>query len=282
VGDDPHAALNQAFRALYATNRAELVRTVPLAAVTHIGTAEIARIEFGRITKTYPPAHAWIAHAKGLMHGLLAVQAVGSRIGRGAAGEGMRRDAMALAMLLDRAATLAPASLPNDIVAPASRVLAAGLALARRWTDAADRGPGDVRRTFDAVRGDLAAVLDRVGEAVYASVVSGFTAMRAESRPEDWDSCIVLVCGPPFGRRDNIEFAAATQVLGAAAVGTRLLYVENVTTFPAAIDQLAAAIADRDLGADIFADPVRLWRDLLGDVARRHAGGGFFPETGRP
>jgi hypothetical protein len=25
-----------------------------------------------------------------------------------------------------------------------------------------------------------------------------------------------------------------------------------------------------------------MWRDLLGDVATRHAGGGFFPEMGKP
>mgnify|MGYP003350843342 CR=1 FL=1 len=39
-------------------------------------------------------------------------------------------------------------------------------------------------------------------------------------------------------------------------------------------------VADRELGADVFGDPMRMWRDLLGDTARRRAGGGFFPFMG--
>jgi hypothetical protein len=39
-------------------------------------------------------------------------------------------------------------------------------------------------------------------------------------------------------------------------------------------------VADRDLGADVFGDPLRMWRDLLGDTSRRRAGGGFFPFMG--
>jgi hypothetical protein len=39
-------------------------------------------------------------------------------------------------------------------------------------------------------------------------------------------------------------------------------------------------VADRDLGTDVFGDPLRMWRDLLGDTSRRRAGGGFFPFMG--
>jgi hypothetical protein len=281
VDDDPYAELNRSFRAIYATNRAEVGRTVPLAAATLIGTAEIARIEHGAVTKTYPPSHAWIPRAKGLMHGLLAVQAAGARFARGTPAEAVRHEAAALVVLVSRATALARSSLPAAVADPAARVLDAGLGLARRWAKEGVAMPADTQAAMRPVLDDLDVVLDGVGEAVYASVVDGLTAFRSESAPEDWASCLVLVCGPPFGRRDNVEIAAAMEVLGAAAVGTRLLYVDNVPTIPAAIDQLAAAVADRDLGADVFGDPFRMWRDLLGDVARRHAGGGFFPELGR-
>ena len=65
-------------------------------------------------------------------------------------------------------------------------------------------------------------------------------------------------------------------------MGTRLLYLENAFTIPAGLSQLAAAVADLELGAAVFGDPYRMWRDLMGDVATRHAGGGFFPEMGKP
>jgi hypothetical protein len=84
-----------------------------------------------------------------------------------------------------------------------------------------------------------------------------------------------------FARRDNIEIAAAMSVMGRDVVGTRLLYFENAFTIPAGAAQIGAALADLALGRDVFGDPYRMWRDLLGDVAVAHAGGGFFPETGR-
>ena len=68
----------------------------------------------------------------------------------------------------------------------------------------------------------------------------------------------------------------------APAGTTRKLYLENAFTIPAGLSQLAAGIADRELGQAVFGDPYRMWRDLLGDVAKRHARGGFFPEMGKP
>ena len=280
------ADLNVSFRRMYGVNRDELAATVPLAAVTLIGTAEIARIEHGRVVKTYPPAVEWIVAAKGLLHGLLAVQATGDRLLRASedsAGllDAARKDARDLAPLLDRAATLTAAAFPAELAPPARRILESMAALARRRAGEGRAFAGDMRAAMRQVEGDLEAVLDAVGEAVHASLVASLRAFREESRPQAWDGCLLLVCGPPFGRRDSIEVAAGLEVFGREALGTRVLYVDNVFTIPAAIAQLGAAVADRDLGSAVFGDPLRMWRDLLGDVARRHAGGGFFPFMGR-
>lgn len=280
------ADLNVAFRRMYGANRDELAATVPLAAATLIGTAEISRIEHGRVVKTYPPAVEWIGAAKGLLHGLLAVQATGDRLLRAAEGgdrllDAARKDAGELVPLLDRAASLTAAAFPAELAPPARRILDGMLALARRRAGEGRAFAGDMRAAMRLVQGDLETVLDAVGEAVYASLVASLRAFRDESRSEDWAECLMLVCGPPFGRRDSIEIAAGLEVFGREALGTRLLYVDNVFTIPAAITQVGGAIADRDLGAAVFGDPLRMWRDLLGDVARRHAGGGFFPFMGR-
>jgi len=281
-GSRSAADLNAAFREIYGVNRNELAATVPLAAATLIGTAEISRIEQGRVVKTYPPADGWIASTKGLLHALLAVHANGARLLRGATGDdsilaAARNDARQLVPLLGQAGVLATALLPADIAPHASRILDAMLALARRRAETGLAVVGDMRAAMRPVQGDLDTLLDRVGEAVYASLVGSLRAFRDESRPEDWAGCALLVCGPPFGRRDSIEIAAGMEVFGREALGTRLLYVDNVFTIPAAISQMGDAVADRDLGADVFGDPYRMWRDLFGDVARRRAGTGFFP-----
>ena len=280
------AELNGVFRGKYGVNRSELAATVPLAAATLIGTAEISRIEHGRVGKTYPPASDWIAATKGLLHGLLAVQATGARLLRGAAGAdailaAAQQDARELVPLLGQAALLTTAALPADFAPQTGRILDAMLALARRRAETGQAVVGDMRAAMGPVQGDLDTLLEKVGEAVYASVVDSLRAFRDESRPEDWAECLMLVCGPPFGRRDNIEIAAGMEVFGREALGTRLLYVDSVFTIPDAITQVAGVIADRDLGEDVFGDPYRMWRDLLGDVACRHAGGGFFPPMGR-
>jgi hypothetical protein len=285
-GSASAADLNAIFRRMYGANRDELAATVPLAAATLIGTAEISRIEHGRVVKTYPPAVEWIAAAKGLLHGLLAVQATGARLLRAREGsdgllEAALRDANDLVPLLEQATSLAVTAFPAELAPPARRILDSVTALARRRAQAGQAVAGDMLAAMRPVEGDLKAVLDGVGEAVYASVVRSLRAFRDESRPQDWAECLLFVCGPPFGRRDSIEIAAAMEVFGREALGMRVLSVDNVFTIPAAISQVGGAIADRDLGAAVFGDPLRMWRDLLGDVARRHAGGGFFPSMGR-
>lgn len=276
---DPSATLNAAFRALYAANRDELVGAIPLAAATFIGSAEILRVEHGRITRTYPPSVEWIARTKGLLHGLIALQATGARLVRGADPDAARRDAVKLAALLEASTHLAT-TLPEAIAPAAGRILAAATGLARRWAATGTAMPGDTLAALAPVQADLETVLDRTGAAVYDEVVAGLCAFRDDSAPEAWADCLVLVYGPPFGRRDSIEIAAGMEVLGRDALGVRLLYVENVLGPDAAVTQVAGCVADRELGADVFGDPMRMWRDLLGDTARKKAGGGFFPFMG--
>lgn len=276
---DRIAALNAEFRGLYAANRDELVTAVPLAAATLIGTAEVGRIEHGRVTRVYPAATAWVARVKGLLHGLIALQATGARLVRGADAAAACRDATRLAGLLEESTRLAT-GLPDTITTAATRVLAAAATLSRRWADEGRAASGDTGATLAPLQGDLESILDRTGAAVFADVVAGLRAFRDDSHPAAWDSCLVLVCGPPFGRRDSIEIAAGMEVLGRDALGKRLLYIDNVFTLDAAAKQVAGCVADRELGADVFGDPLRMWRDLLGDTSRRRAGGGFFPFMG--
>ena len=278
---DALARLNLQFRALYGVNRQELWEATPLAALTLIGSGEIWRVEFGKVMKSYPPT-GWITKVKGTMHGVIATQATWARLVRGKSLNAAREDASALATGLSDAIKNASNELPAE-VAPSARVVLEALRdMAAGWAAGKPIDAVEYPATMKRIRPDLDKVVNATGEAIYESVVRNLQAFARESKPRDWERCLVGVCGVGFARRDNIEIAAAMSVMGRDAVGTRLLYLENAFTIPAGLSQLAAAVADLELGQAVFGDPYRMWRDLLGDVARRHARGGFFPEMGKP
>lgn len=278
---DAASRLNLEFRQLYGENRAGLLQTTPLAVLMLIGTGEVWRIEFGKPVRSYPPI-PWISKVKGLMHGVIATQATGARLASGKDAAKAAEAAKKLLASLTEARELAINDLPAQIAPAAGKVLSALTELAKSWTADGKAAPDSVRKAIEPIQGELDMVLTATGEAVFESVVSGLKQCARESDPKLWADALVGVCGVGFARRDSIEIAACMSVLGREPVGTRVLYLENAFTIEAGMNVLAAAIADRELGRDVFGDPYRMWRDLLGDVAVRHAGGGFFPETGRP
>ncbi|HEY3964803.1 MAG TPA: hypothetical protein VGM05_09665 [Planctomycetaceae bacterium] len=277
---DPIALLNTRFRELYAANREELLAAAPLAAVMLIGTGEVWRLEHGRPVRSYAPI-PWIVKAKGLMHAVIATQATAARLVRAQDVAAARADTTRLTEALATAQELIAAALLADLAPSARAVMAALRQLADGWGAGRPATANDFSDALQKVQPDLKRVLTAAGEAVYESVVAGLRKFASESDPQEWQSCLVGVCGVGFARRDNIEIAAAMSVMGRDVVGTRLLYFENAFTIPAGVVQIGASLADLALGRDVFGDPYRMWRDLFSDVAVAHAGGGFFPETGR-
>ena len=140
--------------------------------------------------------------------------------------------------------------------------------------------PAELPEALEKVQVELEKIITAVGEAVYASIVRGLHGFIDDTDPAVWETCLVCVCGVAFGRRDNIEIAAAMSLMGEELVGTRLLYLE-MPTICLRPWRVWLRLADRDLGEGVFNDPYRMWRDLLGDVAARHVGKGFFPTLGR-
>ena len=277
---DSIALLNSQFRELYAKNREELLANTPLAALMLIGTGEVWRVEFGKPVRSYPPT-PWIAKVKGLMHAVIATQATSARLVRAKNLEAARADAAHLAKAVATAHDLIEGALPAEVAPSAKVVLSTLQKMAESWQAGQTVKPQDFPDALNKVRKDLDRVIAAAGEAVYQSVANGLRSFASESDPKLWQSCLVGVCGVGFARRDNIEIAAAISVMGHDVVGTRLLYLENAFTIPAGVAQIGASLADLALGQDVFGDPYRMWRDLLGDVAVAHVGKSFFPGMGK-
>lgn len=275
----PADRLNMTFRDLYRKNRDELMPSTPLAGLTLIGTGEIWRVEFGVPVRSYAPP-AWLRDVKGLMHAVIAAQATVARLVRSRDRKSAEFDAALLAQSVKGAEMMIPQTLPAAIVPAALAVMQTLRGLAEGWVAGQPVSADIFSTAMNRVKPDLDQVVTAVGEAVYESVVTGLRRFAEESTRQEWDRCLIGVCGVGFARRDSIEIAAGMEVMGREAVGVRLLYLENAFTIPDGIRRLAASIADLELGQDVFGDPYRMWRDLLGDVAAQHAGGSFFPELG--
>ena len=267
---------------LYGANRQELLAATPLAALTLIGTGEIWRVEFGQVVKSYRPT-PWIAKVKGLMHGVIATEATWARLVSGKSLNAAREDASALTAGLSDAIKNAAIELPAETPCRARCV---GDALQRRCRPAGPCGSRlRCRRVFrDNDTGstiDLDNVLNATGEAIYQSVVRNLQAFARESKPRDWERCLVGVwsrvrtpgqhrdrhrdvCDGPIRRRNPVVIPGyALPLPPGLRQPPRLLLIENSGRRSSQIRIACGVTSGRSPQ-----DPCKL--------------GGFFLEMGKP
>jgi hypothetical protein len=96
------------------------------------------------------------------------------------------------------------------------------------------------------------------------------TAWRARLTAEEWGRLKVIVQGSPLPRKDNLAVQYFARLLGETGEGGRIIYAESVRDEARALDLLGTHLVDTRIGADFFADPRRMHRDLLADVARQY------------
>ena len=80
----------------------------------------------------------------------------------------------------------------------------------------------------------------------------------------------VIVQGTQPPRKDNLAVQYFARLLGEPGEGRRILYAEAIFDEARALALLGTRGLDTRLGADLFADPGRFHRDLLGDAAKKY------------
>jgi hypothetical protein len=93
---------------------------------------------------------------------------------------------------------------------------------------------------------------------------------RAEMGEAEWQRLYVVVLGPRMPRAGNLQFQYFVNALGVPAVDQRLFYAEGILDVKGGLDLLATIVTDRELSATVFADRLRMDRDLLADGAEAH------------
>jgi hypothetical protein len=107
-----------------------------------------------------------------------------------------------------------------------------------------------------------------------AAQLDGLNALvqtwRAEMGEAEWQRLYVVVLGPRMPRAGNLQFQYFVNALGAPAIDQRLFYAEGILDVKGGLDLLATIVTDRELSATVFADRLRMDRDLLADGAEAH------------
>jgi len=84
----------------------------------------------------------------------------------------------------------------------------------------------------------------------------------------EWKRLRVIVQASQQPRKDNVAVQYFARLLGEAGEGTRIVYAESIYDEAKALALLGTKLLDLQVGADLFDDPQRLYRDLLGDAAK--------------
>jgi hypothetical protein len=90
---------------------------------------------------------------------------------------------------------------------------------------------------------------------------------RGEMGEAEWQRLYVVILGPRMPRAGNLQFQYFVNALGAPAIDQRLFYAEGIFDVKGGLDLLATIVTDRELSTAVFADPMRMDRDLLADGA---------------
>lgn len=257
---------NQAMRDIYADSRARLLaETRPIIVV---GFDELTLMrDSGSESAPYTPA---LYHKlKSVSHVVLGM--IGAVTPWPRPGDNATRWRDSFATIRERSAALAARLEGLDLDAETTARQARILDATTRYIDGAlARGTPD----RDAFAAYLAAIkpdwLANAGDAARAQLEAMHAVVsrwRETLSPAAWERLRVVVLGPRMPRAGNLQTAYFARLLGDDAVGTRIIYAENVFTSEPALDLMGVIVMDRHLSGLVFGDRMRMDRDLLGNAA---------------
>jgi hypothetical protein len=96
------------------------------------------------------------------------------------------------------------------------------------------------------------------------------TAWRGRLSAAEWKQVRVVVQGSQMPRRKNLAVQYFARLLGEKGEGKRIVYAEALFDESKALRLLGTHLIDTRLGEDVFAEPLRMHRDLLDAAARAY------------
>lgn len=92
--------------------------------------------------------------------------------------------------------------------------------------------------------------------------------LKGKLTEADWKRMRVILQSSQQPRKDNVAVQYFARLLGEPGEGRRIVYAEATYDEAKALGLLGTKLLDLQVGAHLYDDPQRLFRDLLGDAAR--------------
>jgi hypothetical protein len=127
---------------------------------------------------------------------------------------------------------------------------------------------GDLRELLRSFRPILAENNRDAARAQIDGMHREMQQFRAQLGEAEWGKLRVIVQGSQMPRKDNLAVQYFARLLNEPGEGSRILYAEMLFDENRALALLGTRLLDTQLGDDVWEDPQRMHRDLLGDAAR--------------
>jgi hypothetical protein len=260
-------ALNGAARQMYADARARELAAIPVAIVVS-GDDLVLRRNGKRTAAAVIPAEY---HAlKCVAHSTLALFAhLASEPGQPLGADRVKTLKEYQTLLTAAGPAVEKFGFDPDTLACLQRVLARALdftaAVLRDGKVSAD----ELAKFCRASRPDVMAVAAAAARLQVRAMHKQVMAWKADMTADEWAGLAVVVCGTQTPRADNLAVQYFSRLLGEPrGEGRRVVYAESLWDEEKAVNLLGTLRLDGKLAVAVFADPARMYRDLLADGAR--------------
>jgi len=113
-------------------------------------------------------------------------------------------------------------------------------------------------------------VVNEIGQSSADAMIAALKAIEEKVTPAIWEKVIVVVPGPATARINNLGLAAASTVLGAAALGKQIFYSEAIYDDDGILRYVQTLMRDKQFSTLMFNQPYRMWRDALADTSSKY------------
>jgi predicted XRE-type DNA-binding protein len=130
--------------------------------------------------------------------------------------------------------------------------------------------PKDIAFTLSNVEPKVMSVVNEIGQSSADAMIAALKAIEEKVTPAIWEKVIVVVPGPATARINNLGLAAASTVLGAAALGKQIFYSEAIYDDDGILRYVQTLMRDKQFSTLMFNQPYRMWRDALADTSSKY------------
>jgi hypothetical protein len=261
-------ALNAAALAAYGRARADLLAS---GGPVVLFDGENLVLRYGQVRKTAKPTPQVYHDLKAISHVALGLYGLLVAPGDGPLDEARLKELRRLAGRIEAARpAVQQRGLTKEQVERQVKLLEGFAAILAGAVQARRVEVKDVVAAFRKLRPLLDANATDAARAQIDGLRKALEAWRKDVPEKEWRRATYIVQAGQTPRRDHLAVQLFARLAGAKGEGPRVVYAESIFDEAKALRLLGTLRLDGRVGEDLFGDPTRLYRDLLGDAAKAY------------